>query len=66
MTETQIPTDKKQFIKEAKEELRFLGYLQVDLAKATYISLNRIKTILAGSQSVTEEEIAVIKKVLGL
>jgi len=64
MTETQI--DKKAFIKEAKEELRYLGYLQIDLAKATYISLNRIKTILAGSQSVTEEEIAVIKKVLGL
>lgn len=64
MTETII--DKKAFVKEVKAELKYLGYLQVDLARATYISLGRIKTILAGSESVTEQEITTINKVLGL
>lgn len=62
--ETQF--DIKYFIKEVKEELKYMGYLQRDLAKLTYIPFARIKTILNGSESTTEEEINSIKKVLGL
>ena len=64
MTETQF--DLKSFVKEVKEELKYMGYLQSDLAKQTYIPFNRIKTILSGSESTTIEEINSIKKVLGL
>jgi hypothetical protein len=64
MTETQF--DLKTFIKEVKEELKFMGYLHVDLAKLTYIPLHRLKAILKESPTTTEEEINTIKKVLGL
>lgn len=64
MTETQF--NLKSFVKEVKEELKYMGYLQSDLAKACYIPYTRIKTILNGSESTTIEEINSIKKVLGL
>lgn len=64
MTETQF--DLKLFVREVKEELKYMGYLQSDLAKACYIPLHRIKTILSGSESTTKEEITTINKVLGL
>ena len=46
--------------------VKYMGYLQSDLAKATYIPYTRIKTILNCSESTTIEEINSIKKVLGL
>jgi hypothetical protein len=54
------------FIEDAKEELRFMGYLYSDLAKITYIKLGRIKAILSYNLGATDEEITLIKKALGL
>lgn len=64
MTETKL--DLKSFVKEVKEELKYMGYQQIDLSKLTFIPLPRIRNILNGSPTTTEEEINLIKKVLGL
>jgi hypothetical protein len=49
-----------------KEELKFMGYLYVDLSRLTYIGLSRVKAILSYNLTATDEEISSIKKVLGL
>jgi hypothetical protein len=60
------PIEQQNFIKEVKEELKFMGYLYIDLSRLTYIGLSRIKAILSYNLTATDEEILSIKKVLGL
>jgi hypothetical protein len=45
-----------------KEELKFMGYLYVDLSRLTYIGLSRVKAILSYNLTATDEEISSIKK----
>jgi hypothetical protein len=54
------------FIEDVKEELKFTGYLYIDLSKATYIGLGRIKAILSYNLIAKDEEVLSIKKALGL
>jgi hypothetical protein len=60
------PIEQQNFINEVKEELKFMGYLYIDLSRLTYIGLSRVKAILSYNLTATDEEISSIKKVLGL
>ena len=56
--------NQKEFAIELKEELEYRGYLQLELSKATYIPIHRIRSFIKGVSTLNTDEIKRIKKTL--
>ena len=54
------------FSSSIKEELKYTGYLQEDLATSIYVEPRRITALLTNRQKYKEFEVARISKVLGI
>lgn len=59
-------TETTDFLQEVKQEMKYIGLLQIELSNKTGIKFSRLKGLMAGTLKMTDEEKKSIEKILGM